>query len=47
MFAWNEWGESGYLEPDTKWKYGFLEAVKDALIENGEFPSYPIFKQGE
>lgn len=38
LFAWNEWGESGYLEPDEKWKYSFLEAVRDALVENNEFP---------
>lgn len=38
MFAWNEWGESGYLEPDEKFGYRMLEAVRDALIENDEFP---------
>lgn len=40
MFAWNEWGESGYLEPDVKWGYGMLEAVRDALIDNDEFPKW-------
>jgi hypothetical protein len=40
MFAWNEWGESGYLEPDAKYGYQMLEAVRDALNENNEFPSW-------
>ena len=38
LFAWNEWGEGGYLEPDEENQYGYLEAVRSALIENGEFP---------
>lgn len=37
LFAWNEWGEGGYLEPDEKEKFGRLEAVREALIMNGEF----------
>lgn len=36
LFAWNEWGEGGYLEPEVKEKYMRLEAVKKALQENGE-----------
>lgn len=40
MFAWNEWGESGYLEPDEKYEYRMLEAVKKALDDNDEFPSW-------
>ncbi len=47
MFAWNEWGESGYLEPDEKYQYAFLEAVRDALMENGEFPEYPNVNRGK
>lgn len=39
LFAWNEWAESGYLEPDEKYGYSYLEALKKALIENNEFPS--------
>lgn len=40
LFAWNEWGESGYLEPDKLYGYGMLEAVQKALIENNEFPTW-------
>ena len=40
MFAWNEWGEGGYLEPDKENKYSVLEAIKEALEANQEFPSW-------
>lgn len=36
IFAWNEWAEGGYLEPDEKNKYGYLEAIKKALEETSE-----------
>ena len=41
LFAWNEWAEGGYMEPDQKWGYGALENLKRALSETGEFPEYP------
>lgn len=31
--SWNEWGEGNYLEPDSKFDYGYLEALKSALDE--------------
>lgn len=40
IFAWNEWCEGGYLEPDEEYKNGYLEAIKQVLIDNNEFPEY-------
>lgn len=39
MFAWNEWAEGGYLEPDSKYGYEYLEAIEKALNDNGEIPN--------
>lgn len=38
VFAWNEWAEGGYLEPDEGRRYGFLEAIHDSLAELGALP---------
>ena len=31
--SWNEWTEGSYLEPDTKWGFGYLEVVKKVFVD--------------
>ena len=40
MYAWNEWAEGGYLEPDEKHGYAYLDAIRTALGKTGEFPEW-------
>jgi hypothetical protein len=38
IFAWNEWAEGGYLEPDDKNREGYLNNIKMALEKAHEWP---------
>jgi len=36
LFSWNEWVEGGYLLPDMRWAYGYLEAVEKVIKRKTE-----------
>lgn len=31
--SWNEWGEGNYVEPDIKYGHGYLDAIKNTIID--------------
>lgn len=31
--AWNEWGEGNYLEPDMKYGRGYLDSLKEVIVD--------------
>lgn len=33
LASWNEWGEGNYMEPDTEFGLGRLEALKNGIEE--------------
>ena len=32
--SWNEWGEGNYMEPDQTWGHGFLDALRECIVED-------------
>ncbi len=42
IFSWNEWIEGGYLLPDMKYGFDYLEKVKEVM--SGEYNPYPKTK---
>jgi hypothetical protein len=41
VFSWNEWVEGGYLLPDMKHGFSYLEAVKRVIKEDYDPYSEP------
>lgn len=33
LASWNEWGEGNYMEPDTEFGFGYLEALRNGIEE--------------
>ena len=31
--SWNEWGEGNYMEPDLKYRHGYLDALRECIVE--------------
>ena len=34
--SWNEWGEGNYMEPDSRFGHGFIDALRRAIDESNE-----------
>ena len=32
--SWNEWAEGNYMEPDLTWGHGYLDALRDVIVED-------------
>jgi hypothetical protein len=43
--AWNEWAEGCHIEPDGRFGLGYLEAVREALLNTGYIPEFEMKKE--
>ncbi|WP_165157658.1 glycoside hydrolase family 99-like domain-containing protein [Parabacteroides sp. ZJ-118] len=34
LMSWNEWAEGNYVEPDLKYGHGYLDVLRECIIEN-------------
>lgn len=34
LMSWNEWGEGNYVEPDLKYGHGYLDVLKEELVND-------------
>lgn len=34
LMSWNEWAEGNYVEPDLKYGHGYLDVLRECLIQN-------------
>ena len=33
LMSWNEWAEGNYVEPDMKYGHGYLDVLKNRLLD--------------
>lgn len=43
--AWNEWAEGCYIEPDSRFGLGYLEAIRNAVLNTNYIPELEMKKE--